>query len=367
MAAFSLWQLLNQRHLFPGDDPSDPAQQQQASGQAIGQSLSDFWDRAQAGPLDDRVWRPGSLDGASFLQPMPLPNYVGDSANDGDLPLLMPLGGGYPPAASNDPQPDGQPWTAQSRDPNIHSAGLERPAIDFFKYGLPALGAALEALLKGRKSRPQTSSPPPATPDPANRSPNQPPTINDDNAAADTTTTVPAPSVSSASPSAGRTIGDFTVGSESPFEDSDFFDHFEPTTSDEEREFRGDFSRGRHAPFVQFLIDSLRKAGCTVESHVPLGVMNDPRTAIADWMHQCYYKDPPTVGEGKTGLSRELRRNQPFVYEQAAAGNGTSWSPKVRSFGLIPGTQFPPLPVMRSWSPWHGAPIQDDYPFGGAR
>jgi hypothetical protein len=62
MAAFSLWQLLNQRQPFAGNDLSDAAQQQQSSGQAIGQSLIDFWNRAQ----DDASAAPLASTALSF-------------------------------------------------------------------------------------------------------------------------------------------------------------------------------------------------------------------------------------------------------------------------------------------------------------
>jgi hypothetical protein len=369
MAAFSLWQLLNQHQSLPGDDPSDPTQQQQSAGQAIGQSLNDFWDRAQDDDLlDHLVERPGSPDDASLLQPMPMPFYPGNSSKDDLLPPLQLLASTSAPLGSNAFQSgdDGSGESSSARNLQTAQAGpLAKAAFDaFVKYGIPSIGAYWWS--QNHQNQPQTSSPPPAMPGSSNSWPDQPPSGVDDGPAADATAAVPAPSASSASPAAGRTIGDFTVGSESPFEDSDFLPQFEPSTSDEERDFRGDFSKGRHDPFVDFQIDSLRKAGCIVEPHVPLGVMHDPRTAIADWMHKCFYNVLPVVGEGKTGLSPKLRRDQPFVFEQVGAGNGTSWSPKVRSFGLIPGTQFPPLPLMRSWSAWHGAPIQTDYPFGGA-
>jgi hypothetical protein len=49
MAAFSLWQLLNQRQPFDDSDQFDAHRQQQLAGQAIGQALIDMWNRANAG------------------------------------------------------------------------------------------------------------------------------------------------------------------------------------------------------------------------------------------------------------------------------------------------------------------------------
>jgi hypothetical protein len=308
MAGLPLWQLLNRRQPFADGDPSGAAQLQQSSGQVIGQSLIDFWNRAAATAsqgLQDEPYCPPAPAWSLWLTGRQLPQYSPSSAAAGPTAV--------PPGESPIPPADAATVAPIPSTPSASpSAG---PAIGDFTVGY-------ESPFEDSDFLPQFEP--------------------------------------------RRTIGDFTLGSESPFEDSEFLPQFEPSTSDKERNVLGDFSKGRHDPFVNFQIDSLRKAGCIVESHVPLGVMNDPRTAIADWMHKCFYNVLPVVGEGKTGLTPELRRNQPFVYEQVAAGNGTSSSPKVRSFGLIPGTQFPPLQVMRSWSPWHGAPIQNDYPFGGA-
>jgi hypothetical protein len=62
VAAFSLWQLLNQRQPITDNGSSQAAQQQQLPGQPIGQSLIDFWNRAQqhASALPD--WNAGSAE-----------------------------------------------------------------------------------------------------------------------------------------------------------------------------------------------------------------------------------------------------------------------------------------------------------------
>jgi hypothetical protein len=82
---FTLWQLLNQRQPFPGDNSSDP-DPQQSSGQAIGQSLVDFWNRAQDDGLDHLIDHPGPSDEA--IVPMPLPFYPSDSSRYRENPLL---------------------------------------------------------------------------------------------------------------------------------------------------------------------------------------------------------------------------------------------------------------------------------------
>lgn len=212
-------------------------------------------------------------------------------------------------------------------------------------------------------SLPQSTLPSPPYPDPAAPSPGQSPAAIDGSGDADTA--VPVPSSPSASPSAGQTIGDFTVGSESPFEDSDFLPRFDTAEPQQRMSFPGDYSRGRHNPFVNFQIDSLRKAGCIVEPNMRLGSLDDPRIAIADWMYKCFDNTVPTVADGKTGRWGKFTTNQNVVYPAVAAGRGYSPSPRIESFGYMPWSQLPPLPVMRSWSPWHGAPVMDDYPFGG--
>jgi hypothetical protein len=66
VAAFSLWQLLNQRQPITDNGSSQAAQQQQLPGQPIGQSLIDFWNRAQqhASALPD--WNAGSANAAAY-------------------------------------------------------------------------------------------------------------------------------------------------------------------------------------------------------------------------------------------------------------------------------------------------------------
>jgi hypothetical protein len=364
MAAFSLWQLLNQRHPFPGDDPSDPAQQRQASGQAIGQSLNDFWDRAQADPLDDLVWRPGSVDDGSSPRPMPLPNYVGDSSNDGELPLLMPLGGRYPPAASTDPQPDGQPWTEQFRDPNIHSAGLERPAIDIFKYGLPALGAALEALLKSRQNQPQPTSPPPARPDSLNTSPDQTaPTAEPQSTASPEWPASASPELTDPTrpPIPGLAVSPSVPSPTS--QSTDFLSWLYRRTPEEEAAFPGDYSNGFHKALQDAYIGSLRQRGCLVEPQVRFNEWGDPRYAIADWVARCARERLPNVNDAKTGPWARFTPNQNRVYPAIEAGNGYSDDPKMATFGLAPG-RIPALVVNRIWSNPRGATPIVDRPFG---
>jgi hypothetical protein len=355
MAGLSLWQLLNQRGSLAKAISYLP-QQQQSPGQAIGQSLNEFWDRAKDDGSDYQISDPSVSDDASLLQPPPF--YPDNVPNDRDLPLLMPLAGRYFSKGSSELQPDAPPWGDQERAPIIQLAGARRDVANaardaFVKYG-PLIGPAIsEAWKKLWESR---SSPSPDA-NPSTSLPSPLPTSVEDRA----------PANADSAPTSPSSIGDFTIGSTSPFEDSHFLPRFEAArTPEQEREFPGDYSNGRHRPFIDFQIDSLRKAGCTVEPNMRLGSLDDPRIAIADWMHQCFDQTVPTVGEGKTGRGREFSTNQNVVYPAVASGRGYSPSPRIATFGFTPWSQLPPLPVMRSWSPWHGAPIREDYPFGGA-
>ena len=375
MAAFSLWQLLNQRQPFDSSDDSDPAQQQQAAGQAIGQSLVDLWNRADADAA-----APGSDDadpnpylnhlvyfppppGTPPIQPQLLPFVPRDQFGVGSGPVERLLA-----AATDwgDPRSDAGEGGIGAVDPNIRLA-QGKAISDVLRYG-PAVAAAAAEWLRQQLAKRQTPLPSPVPPPPPIDSQTIPPvppfSVPDESTPSGGTpdgTGNP-----SASPSLPRTIGDFTVGSESPFEDSDFLPRFDVATPEPMMSVRGDYSNGRHDPFVNFQIDSLRKAGCNVEPKMGLGSLDDPRIAIADWMHQCFDNTVPTVGEGKTGRWGRFTTNQNVVYPAVAAGRGYSTSPRIARFGFEPYSQLPPLPVMRSWSPWHGAPVMDDFPFDGA-
>jgi hypothetical protein len=84
MAPFTLWQLLNQRQPFPDDESSEAAQQQPSTGQAIGQSLIDFWNHAQADSSPNGNWvgilpqSDGNID-TKIIAPGLLPNDDPDS------------------------------------------------------------------------------------------------------------------------------------------------------------------------------------------------------------------------------------------------------------------------------------------------
>lgn len=386
MAAFSLWQLLNQRQPFPGDDDSDRAQRQQAAGQAIGQSLNDFWNRAGADAgamgsddadsnpyVDHLVYYPPP-PGTPPIEPQLLPYRPNDRLGIHLAPVGTPLAAGNSAPYPGDSRSDGTP--GQTGDPNINLAQLY-PAIP---YGLAAAVAAAAAAAEWSRQQadrvwkrtapppplPQSASSPPVTSDSLNSSPDQTPpspTTEPQFTASPDLPASPSPEATDLTtpPMPGLAVSPSVP---SPTHQSpDLLSWLNRRTPEEELAFPGDYSNGFHKALEDAYIGSLRQRGCQVEPHVRFNEWGDPRYAIADWVARCAGERLPNVNDAKTGPWAKFTRNQNRVYPAIEAGNGFSDDPKMATFGFAPG-RIPALVVNRIWSNPRGATPIVDRPFG---
>jgi hypothetical protein len=411
MAAFSLWQLLNQRRAFDNSDDSDSGQQQ-AAGQAIGQSLVDLWNRANADAIglgsDDADAGPHvnylvdypPPPGTPPIQPQLLPYYPSDQPAHLLNLLDVPTVDGRPPTDPERPQPSGQRWASYAQDPNVHLVGwpdaAAKGAVEAGKYALPVVGALLNALKDRLWGRPAPTAPTPGS----NASPSQPPidsgpsnqnfgapgiqgsdrqtpsaTSLDGNASdapelPDLFWQIKNPSLydpptqsASATPDVPSPAAGSSPIPSAPPSWPDLIDQLYRRTPEEEAAFPGDYSNGYHKELENAFIGWLRQNGCQVEPQVRFNAWGDPRYAIADWVAQCAGEKLPNLNDAKTGPWARFTRNQNTVYPAVEAGNGYSDDPKMATFGIPPG-RVPAMVVNRIWSNPRGATATIDRPFG---
>jgi hypothetical protein len=101
-----------------------------------------------------------------------------------------------------------------------------------------------------------------------------------------------------------------------------------------------------HDFLVEHLADVTRKAGgVAIESVRLVGITGD--VAVADLVVKPVGWPFPFIIEVKTGNDPTLSLSQAKVYALAlVGGHVTSNDPAVAKLGLVPGTPFPPLPVL---------------------
>jgi hypothetical protein len=386
MAAFSLWQLLNQhRAIDNNSDDSDP-EQQQAAGQAIGQSLVDLWNRADAdaarrgsngatsNPYVNYLVDYPPPPGTPPIQPQLLPYYPSDQPAHLLNLLDVPTVDGRPPTDPARPQSSGQQWAASPSDPNVHLVGwpdtAAKGAIEAGKYALPVMGALLNALKDRLWGQPAPTAPTPGS----IASPLQPPI---DSGPSNQSFGAPAlqgsdrqtPSASSLDGNASAPdVPSPAAGSSSipsaPPSWPDLINQLYSRTPEEEAAFPGDYSNGYHRALQDLYVDSLRKRGCQVQPNVRFNEWGNPRYAISDWVAKCQEDSVPNVYDAKTGKWARFTGNQNRVYPALEAGNGFSDDPKITTFGLPMNLRLPAMPVFRVWSNPRGADAVVDRPFG---
>jgi hypothetical protein len=356
MAPFSLWQLLNQRQAFNGDDDPNPAQQRQSAGQAIGQSLIDMWNRADPNAADtgsDEDSNPylshlidyPDAPGRSSFQPQLLPYYPSDQSGY-DLVLDSPLAAGNSVSDPNEPRSEGQ--GAGVADPNIQSAQWQGPAIRIaeeliIKYG-PVIGGALaKAWQDAQKNRTEPASPLPFNPpdqtptSPAPVDPGQDvnPTVPGIGRQTASSTSLDGNAYNAAQPS--DAIDALIRHIKHPLADADSLPEYVP----------GDFSRGLHNQIVNYEMEALRNSGCKVVPNIRFGVVPRSPEAIPDYVRQCFNDPTQTASDVKTGFGDNvsLRKNQKVVYPAMVAGKAYSPSPGIKAFNLPMNRQLGPINV----------------------
>jgi hypothetical protein len=350
MAAFSLWQLLNQRQPIGNNDDSDPAQQQQAAGQAIGQSLIDLWNRADAdatgtgmdddsNPYLDHLIDHPPPPGTPPIRPQLLQYRPSDGFGLRFTPLEIPLAAGNPAPDPSDPRPDGT--QGQFGDSNIRLAQYQQ-ALPYVLGGAAAAAAAAAEWSRQQTDRLWKRAPPaPTNIDPAVAPESQPPASPDTGTPSPTSPDTPAPATSA--------MPGLAMAPAQPPDPIDSIlwqrNHpmYDPASLPDY--VAGDFSRGLHKAITDYEIDSFRKKGCLVEPNIRFGVAPWSPNAIADYVKRCQSDLGPIVHDVKTGDSGSLTKNQRKVYPAIVAGNAYSPSPGIGTFGFPMYQTLPPMPV----------------------
>jgi hypothetical protein len=335
MAGFSLWRLLNQRQPFDGNHDMDPAQQRQAAGQAIGQSLIDMWNRADpnaAGAGTDEDSDPylshlidyPDAPGRSSIKPELLPYYPSGGQSYG-LVLDSALGAGNSLPDPSEPLSEGQ--TGGPADPNIHLAQAQ--VVPFaVRAGAAALAAATAAAAEWSRQHPAggqwKGTPPP---------PDQP----------------YAPSFAGSDPSATAASPAFPDAEDVPDElkgpEIDPRGELDPLA----QIYARTIYQKRHDALQRMRIEDAAARGCDVIAEVPFGIWNNSRPpGRADILSRCP-PDDATAEEVKVAKRWRLSDAQKDMYP--AMEEGRSYSPDLRitQLGLVPNTRLGPIKVIRAF------------------
>jgi hypothetical protein len=323
MAAFSLWQLLNQRQAFDDGDDSDPAEQRQAAGQAIGQSLVDLWNRADAdatGRGSDRV-DPDAYPylnhlvyyppppGTPPIEPQLLPYRPSDRFGIDFATLGTPLAAENWAPYPGDSRAGGMP--GQAGDPNIilaQSQAARRKAVE-------AAGAAAAAAAEWARQQADRlwKSAPPLPSDQPNTSSTAP-----------DTTFVP------------EELDDPEID---PRGELDPLSQIDARTQYQKR----------HDALQRTLADAAKARGCDVITEVPFGIWENPRPpGRPDILFRCP-PDDPAVQEVKVAKRWRLSDAQEEIYPAIEEGRSYSPDPRIEQMGLVPNTRLRPLKVLRAY------------------
>jgi hypothetical protein len=328
MAPFSLWQLLNQRQSF-GNDDSDPTQQRQAAGQAIGQSLIDMWNRADpntAGAESDENSNPYLSHLIAYQDDPPyqlrqLPYYPSDGSG---LRLMLDssLGAGNSVPDPAGPRAEDKP--GQAGDPNIHLAQFQ-PVLPYYLWTLGAAAAAAAGQWAGQQTdRLWKNAPPP---------PDQP----------------YAPSFSASEPSATAASPAFPDTEDVPDElkgpEIDPRGELDPLA----QIYARTIYQQRHDELQRMRVEDAAARGCDVIPEVEFGIWRNSRPpGIPDILSRCP-PDDPTVEEDKVRKRWRLTPAQEEIYPAIQEGRSYSPDPRIGQVGLIPNTQLRPMRVIRAY------------------
>ena len=116
----------------------------------------------------------------------------------------------------------------------------------------------------------------------------------------------------------------------------------DPSASVEDVQYRGHF----HDVVVDDLIKGLASNGSVLIKNVPVMGLN-AIMAIPDGASLPKGSVLPYFIEVKTGNDPGFTKNQQQVYPQiCVGGHATSFDPRIRQLGLIPGVPFPPLRIL---------------------